>query len=449
MRAMIVGSCGGVGRSRRDCSLFRFAPAFGAMSLLILSLVSARAELRGHGGPVRAVAVSSDGRFAVSGSFDQSAILWSLQDYAALQVRRFHDGAVNAVLALPDGRFVTAGEDGRLAVWEHLKSEPVHVIAAHTGPVAGLAVSPDGRLIASASWDGTARVTPLDGEPARALKGHTGNLNGVAFLPDGRIVTAGYDATLRLWPRDEGAEPVVLTLPSPLNGVLAAPDGELASAGADGTLTLLTSDGAVRATLEIGPTPVIALALSPDGARIAAASIAGAVAIVDRAAAKTLFSLVGPGLPVWSLAFRPDGRELLTGGGDRVVRRWDTRTGEPIGPVTPRRPDDPMAGLKHSRGAQVFQACAACHALTPADGNRAGPTLHGVFGRKIASAPNYRYSEPLRRMDIVWTPESVARLFEIGPARYTPGTKMPEQIITDPRDRDALVTFLQDATSLP
>jgi cytochrome c len=64
----------------------------------------------------------------------------------------------------------------------------------------------------------------------------------------------------------------------------------------------------------------------------------------------------------------------------------------------------------------------------PATGNRAGPTLHGVFGRRIATAPDYNFSEPLRRMDIVWTPESMAKLFEVGPSRYTPGTKMPEQV---------------------
>lgn len=416
---------------------------------LVLAVVPpARAELRGHGGPVRALAVSPDGRFALSGSFDQSAILWSLDQGIALRVARFHDGAVNAAAALPDGRFATAGEDGRVAVWDNAKAEPVQIIAAHAGPIAGLAVSADGRLIASASWDATARVTPLDGGAARELKGHTGNVNAAAFLPDGRIATAGYDATLRLWPPGAG-EPVVLTLPSPLNAVLAAPDGELAVAGADGTLRLLAPDGAVRAAIETGRTPIIALALSPDGARIAAASIGGAVAVVERTAAKTLFNLVGPGLPVWSLAFRPNGEELLTGGGDRMVRRWDMRTGEPVGPVVPTRAEDPLAGLQGSRGAQVFQACAACHALTPGDGNRAGPTLHGVFGRRIATAADYNFSEPLRRMDIVWTPESVAKLFEVGPSRYTPGTKMPEQVITDPNDREALVAFLERATRPP
>jgi cytochrome c len=94
----------------------------------------------------------------------------------------------------------------------------------------------------------------------------------------------------------------------------------------------------------------------------------------------------------------------------------------------------------------VFRGCVACHTLSPDQGNRAGPSLHGIFGRRIASLPGYNYSEALKHLDIVWTPETLAKLFEIGPARYTPGTKMPEQRIGFPEDRDALVNFLERAT---
>ena len=66
--------------------------------LLPLALGSAQAQLRGHGGPVRALVVSPDGKQALSGSFDTSAIRWSLDRNTALQVMRFHDGAVNAVV---------------------------------------------------------------------------------------------------------------------------------------------------------------------------------------------------------------------------------------------------------------------------------------------------------------------------------------------------------------
>jgi len=52
----------------------------------------------------------------------------------------------------------------------------------------------------------------------------------------------------------------------------------------------------------------------------------------------------------------------------------------------------------------------------------------------------------LRKLDIVWNAETISKLFEIGPSRYTPGTKMPEQVIISPDDRAALARFLEQAT---
>ena len=110
------------------------------------------------------------------------------------------------------------------------------------------------------------------------------------------------------------------------------------------------------------------------------------------------------------------------------------------------KPEDFLASFKGERGAEVFQACAACHTLTPDGGNRAGPTLHGVFGRRIASLPGYNFSPALKNLDIVWDARPIAKLFEIGPSHYTPGTKMPEQAIGNAADREALVRFLEKAT---
>jgi cytochrome c len=137
---------------------------------------------------------------------------------------------------------------------------------------------------------------------------------------------------------------------------------------------------------------------------------------------------------------------LLTGGTDRLIRRWDTSTGQPIGSLAVGAPGDPLAAYADDPGAQVFRACVACHTLRAEDGVRAGPTLAGIFGRRIATAPGYDFSAALKKLDIVWTPETVSKLFEIGPTAYTPGTKMPEQTIGSAEDRAALVRFLEKAT---
>jgi len=418
--------------------------------LLVLFLatpVAASAqEMRGHGGPVRALAISADGRLALSGSFDTSAILWDIERGLALAVLRGHESSVNAVAALPDGRFATAGEDGRILLWRMGRQEPEARREGHAGPVAALAVSPDGGVLASASWDGTARLTLLSGTTPPAVVRQRGPLNAVAFAADGQsLITGGHDGAVRLFGPD-GDQRRVVDTGVPVNGIVVAADGEIIAGGADGRLRFIAGDFTVAREVAASGTPVVAVALAPDGRRIAAAGIGGTVALVDRASGRIERTLVGPGLPVWSLAFRPGTDELVTGGGDRLVRRWRASTGEHLGAVVMERPSEALARLADHPGAEVFRACSACHTLDPDGGNRAGPTLHGVIGRRIGSAAGYDYSPALRRMDIVWSRATIAKLFEIGPNAYTPGTKMPEQRVTDPDDLRALVDYIARAT---
>ncbi|MGA6928352.1 MAG: c-type cytochrome [Pseudolabrys sp.] len=414
--------------------------------LLLLFALPAQAQLRGHGGPVRALAIAPDGTQAVSGSFDTSAIRWSLNLNTAQQVLRLHDGAVNAVAYLRDGRVVTAGADARIAIWTPGQQQPDRILNGHSAPIASVAISPDNTVLASASWDRTVRLWPLNGGEPRVLEGNAQNANGVVFSPDGKnVVSAGYDATVRIWPLSGGSE-IVRSLPTPLNDVAVAPDGEIVAAGANGKVYFLSAGGDVLSEIEASPTPVIAVAISPDGNLVAAAGIRGSVAVIERKSRKLAHTLVGPGLPVWSVAFFPDNRTLLTGGTDRMIRRWDASSGEPIGAVAVGTPEDPLAAYAGDHGAEVFRACVACHTLSPDEGNKAGPTLYGIFGRRIATLPGYNFSPALKKLEIVWTPETVSKLFEVGPEHYTPGTKMPEQTIGSAEDRKALVEFLAKTT---
>src|SRR3954463_13098159 len=211
------------------------------LALCSLAITPALAQLRGHGGPVRALAISADGQTAISGSFDSTAIRWSLARNAAEQVLRFHDDAVNAVVLFKDGRAATAGADGRIAIWNADNTRPDAVLEGHTAPIAALAVSPDGTTLASASWDQTVRLWPLAGGAPRVLDGHTQNVNGVAFAPDGHtLVSVSYDQSIRIWPLAGSASPVLVAMPSPLNAVAVGSDGEIAAGGADGRLYFLS-----------------------------------------------------------------------------------------------------------------------------------------------------------------------------------------------------------------
>ncbi len=419
--------------------------AFVAASLLALPALP---EMRGHGGPVKALATSADGATIVSGGLDTTVIRWSHERESAEQVLRFHAGGVTAVATLPQDWSVSGGEDGKIALWSPTATRPAKVLDGHQGPIAALAIAEEIGGIASASWDGTVRVWIGSGvleNQSRVIEGHQGNVNGVAFGPTlTTVISAGYDGSIRITPLTGGA-PTVVTLPTPINAMRTAYDGEIIAGGADGKVYIRKGDGSERMTIAVQEMPVTSLAVSADGELIAAAGIRGAVTIINRETGRTLTTLVGPGLPVWSLAFHAEGKVLVTGGADRMIRKWDVATGQPLAPANAPKPDF-TPGQMNERGAQVFRACEACHTVTPDGGNRAGPTLHGVFGRKAGGLAGYDYSSGFAAHGITWNAETIARLFREGPSVVTPGTKMPEQKITDPEDLAALVEWLAQAT---
>ena len=202
----------------------------------------------------------------------------------------------------------------RTAMWQPHGRGPHRAVAAGAthrmraerarGSHRGLAVAP--------RWHGRSPPRPGTGRcgsgrsPAVSplLEGHTQNVNGVAFLPNGALASVSHDATIRIWPLGSAdATPRVVTFAAPLNALVAAPDGEIAAAGGDGKVYILDANAGRARRVEAAPSPIIALALSPRRQAIAAASIRGAVALIDRASGRVVRTLVGPGLPVWSLAF--------------------------------------------------------------------------------------------------------------------------------------------------
>jgi cytochrome c len=345
-------------------------------------------------------------------------------------VLRIHQGAVTAVAVLESGRIATGGQDGRVAIWTPGIPEPHLLTDTDRAPVVAILSDPAGLVVAHR--DGTLALVPLDGTAVTAQAAHRDRITGLGRLPDGSLVSVGADLSFARW--QDGQLVARADLPEIPNGLAIVHD-RVAIVFADGALRLFDAEGRLLPERFLSDRPLVAVAAGP--AHVAAAAVDGTVWLLEAEGLEPAHRLLPGQGPVWALAL--DARHLFTGGADGRILRWSVETGERLGQGDARSEDGWDDG---SRGAQVWRACAVCHTLTPDDGNRAGPTLHRIFGRRIGTAPGYAYSAALPALDIVWTPETVAALFEFGPEAYTPGSRMPEQRLSDPADRAALVEFL-------
>ena len=163
--------------------------------------------LNGHsGGGVLAVAVSIDGKFALTGSTDNTALLWDLD--TGKQLRRFvgHEDAVSAVQFSKDGQFVlTASYDKTARLWETATGKEVRRFIGHSGKILSAAISADGNLVATAGEDKTARIWDLKTGKQLFQIEHAGRVNSIAFSPDSALLlTGGEDKIARLYRTSSG-----------------------------------------------------------------------------------------------------------------------------------------------------------------------------------------------------------------------------------------------------
>ena len=142
------------------------------------------------------MAVTTDGRRAVSGSADHSLKVWDLATGSCIHTMTGHASFVNAVASTQDGRWAVSGSaDHNLKVWDLERGVCRRTLVGHTFDVNTVATTPDGRRAVSGSIDDTLKVWDVEtGVCLRTLTGHTHWVNAVAVTADGgRAVSASDD----------------------------------------------------------------------------------------------------------------------------------------------------------------------------------------------------------------------------------------------------------------
>jgi cytochrome c len=92
-------------------------------------------------------------------------------------------------------------------------------------------------------------------------------------------------------------------------------------------------------------------------------------------------------------------------------------------------------------GAALLNRCGLCHSATKGGGNKIGPNLFGVVGRKAGTYPGFSYSAAMKKAGIVWTPAKLDA-YLAAPQEIVPGNSMPFAGIANAPQRADLVAYL-------
>jgi WD40 repeat protein len=295
-----------------------------------------RIVLRGHHGPVRAVAFSRDGKLLASAGQDSRIIIWDAASGERRMTLEGQTDRIECVAFSPDGTRLASGSNNRtIVLWDLTTGRPLDLLRGHTNSLMNVAFTPDGKQLLSNAFDGTFIVWNLDAAWRRRLKAHAADVRVVAVSPDGATLASGSDdRTVRLWDLAGGRERAVLKgHRGALRAVAFSPDGRVLASGGEGDRRIILWDVVTGHKLKElrGEGDVTSVAFSPDGKTLASgADATRSVFLWDVATGKRRAELRGHESSVGAVAFSRDGKLLVSGGGEGVLRVWDPATGKEI-----------------------------------------------------------------------------------------------------------------------
>ena len=277
--------------------------------------------LTGHKGWVRSVAVSPDGKWAASGSEDQTVKIWDFETGKCRATLGGHTGHVNSVAITPDGKRILSGSgDKSVRVWDSRLSRELERLSGHMFNVQTVTLLTRGRLLSGSSGnDSTIRIWDLEtGGCSKTIKANQTVMCAAADADATRAVIGGHDGKVSHWEIDEGE--CIGTLKGHSLHVWAVAitsDGRFAVSGSDDKTVKVwdLKTGTCVRTLEGHQDRVTSVAISPDGTLMASTGLTdGTVRLWDWKSGVCLQVIKNKEnvLPL-SVAFSPDGSRLVVG----------------------------------------------------------------------------------------------------------------------------------------
>ena len=427
---------------------------------LITNNLNAIEQLTAHGGPVKGLAISKNNKYMASASFDYSVVLWKLNPIEENNTLIGHDAAVNTVKFSPrENILASGGDDNKLLLWplkyplkKDNEIEPF-ILGKHKGKIVDLDFSRNGKYLLSASWDGSVGIWDIKKRKnIKFLKGHKGPVYSVKYSKDNKyIYSSGYDGEIKMWEAKNGnyIRPLIKNGWGISVFEINEKKNFIAYGSTDGKIkiTKMKEDTLI---LKIGEdrTPILSMYYLEKENLISFGNAKGRMIILDTNSWSLVRDFNAVNGPIWDNILFPKDSSLIVAGLDDFLTRWEIFDFPPeiLERPGPARRFNPLK--EASNGEKQFaRKCSVCHTLIANGKKRAGPTLYKIFGRKAGTLSGYKYSKALIKSDIIWNENTINELFDKGPDKVTPGTKMPIQKMKRYEDRKDLVMFLKESTN--